>query len=147
MTDEERWLTEPGRGTALAVGAKLAELGLRPVALYSSPLVRALQTTELIARSFPTARVEVHAPLAIDEGSVPQVAAVLDRHAPSDTVVLVTHEPKIRSIAAHFARKPSFRGFATAESALFRGEKGKLSLVWCLDPERLVTTSEAVDND
>lgn len=147
LRDEDRWLTDTGRASAIRVGNRLRELGIRPTAMYTSPLVRAVQTTELLARTLGADRVEVHVPLAIDTGTVAQVVAVLERHASDDTVVLVTHEPKVRSIAAALARKDRFAGFNTAGSAFFRGARGGLRHLWSLDPESLVTLDAAGDDD
>lgn len=145
MRDEDRWLTEAGRACALRVGSRLAELGIRPTTAYTSPLVRAVQTTELLARALNPSGIEVHSPLAVDEGTPAQVASVLERHAPHECVILVTHEPKIRAIAALLGGIPRFGAFATAGAALFEGPRGGLTLTWTLDPESLVTSRKPTD--
>ena len=89
----------------MKVGARLAELGLRPTVIYTSPLVRAVQTTELLVRGLTTGaeqapargapRVAVHPPLAIDTGSTAEVLSILERHVETDTLVLVTHDAEL----------------------------------------------------
>lgn len=44
-------LNDEGRAQALEVGAKLSELGIKPEILYSSPLIRAVETAELIGKA------------------------------------------------------------------------------------------------
>ena len=46
--DHRRWLTEVGREQLREQGARLTARGLTPGAVLSSPLVRAVQTAELI---------------------------------------------------------------------------------------------------
>src|SRR4051794_12049982 len=47
--DEERWLTEHGRNQALTVGHALQGQGVRFDHLFTSRLVRAVQTAETLA--------------------------------------------------------------------------------------------------
>src|SRR5690242_6119374 len=49
--DDERPLTADGRRAALDVGAALARHGVKLDAIVSSPLVRAVETAELVAVS------------------------------------------------------------------------------------------------
>ena len=44
-------LNDEGRAQALEVGEKLNELGIKPEILYSSPLIRAVETAELIGKA------------------------------------------------------------------------------------------------
>src|SRR5262245_1738621 len=48
-SDEERILSVQGREETRALGARLIAAGLRPDRLVSSPLVRAVQTAEILA--------------------------------------------------------------------------------------------------
>jgi phosphohistidine phosphatase len=146
LRDEERWLTPEGRASSLRVGAKLNELGMRPTAVYTSPLVRAVQTTELLVRAMgDSVHIGVHPPLAVDTGTIAEVLAILDRHAAGDTIMLVTHEPKVRSLASKLGRLPRFPAFATAGVSLFRGPLGALDFVFSLDPVSLTTTTDPLE--
>jgi hypothetical protein len=49
-SDAERELTREGGEEARIVGAALAELGVKPSRVWSSPLVRARQTAEIVAQ-------------------------------------------------------------------------------------------------
>lgn len=134
MPDEHRWLTEEGRTTARRVGLRWAELGVRPTVIYTSPLVRAVQTSERLAEAFACDRVEVHAPLAIDLGTPSDALSVLERHTGSDIVVLVTHEPKVRAIAGSLSGRRPFPGFPTSGSVLFSGERGAMRFESAVSP-------------
>lgn len=138
MRDEDRYLSDDGRATALRVGERLYELGARPVVVYTSPLVRAVQTAELVAFGLHPERVVVHVPLSIDHGTTAQALSVLERHGDGDTIVLVTHEPKVRALAASLAGRREFPGFATAGVAVFRGRARATKLLYRLDPSTLV---------
>src|SRR5262245_19157912 len=48
-TDEMRWLTDTGRLGVREIGRTLVGMGLRFSRMYTSPLVRAVQTAEILA--------------------------------------------------------------------------------------------------
>lgn len=62
---------------------------------------------------------------------------MLDRHADAELVVLVTHEPKIRGMAASLAQARAFPGFGTSGAALFRGPRAGMAFGLAIDPETL----------
>ena len=104
--DELRPLTPEGRETARALGRQLAEQGVRPDAVLTSPLLRARETAEELARPAgldpqPDERL---APGATAENVR---AAVTERGA---TVVVVGHQPDCGQIAAALigGEEPSF---------------------------------------
>lgn len=137
-TDEMRWLTHEGRDGVRRVGRALKEMGIRPTRMYTSPLVRAVQTAELLAleAGFDDA-IEAHGALSVDYGSTAQALLPLDRAAKDDLVVLVTHEPKIRSLAGHLTGVRSFPGFTTGGTCLVDYDGGKGRFVFMLDPTNL----------
>jgi phosphohistidine phosphatase len=97
--DELRPLTAEGRQTARALGRQLAREGVHPDAVLTSPLLRARETAEELARPVgldpePDERL---APGATADGVR---AAALDR---GDTVVVVGHQPDCSRIAAALA--------------------------------------------
>jgi phosphohistidine phosphatase SixA len=85
--DELRRLTAAGRDAARALGRRLARH--RPTAVVSSPLLRARETADLIAR-------ECELDATPDEHLAPGATAETLREAASDrgeTVVAVGHQP------------------------------------------------------
>ncbi|MCC6751221.1 MAG: histidine phosphatase family protein [Deltaproteobacteria bacterium] len=66
----------------------------------SSPLKRAMQTAQLLAKELRGSPGVVSAPRLAPEGAVEDAVALLLRGAPS-CVVAVGHEPLLTAIAAH----------------------------------------------
>src|SRR5215468_8835773 len=119
--DEDRWLTDKGRSVARKVGDRLRDEGYAPDAVVTSPLVRAVQTAELVARGLKyKGVVEVLADLAPD-GSIRAVALALEEKGA--LVVAVGHEPGISALASHLAGRP-VSSFRKGEAVLVR--EGKL---------------------
>ena len=90
--DELRTLTDAGRGQARALGERLRREGIRPDAVLSSPLLRALQTAELLGFGEPEA----------DERLAPGMTAETVRAIVAErggTVVVVGHQPDCSRIA------------------------------------------------
>jgi len=100
--DELRRLTSRGREQARALGRRLREEGLEPDAVVSSPLLRARETADAIARELgvPAEPVDLLAPGASDTDLL---AAVDGRGA---TVVTVGHQPDCGQIVAALAGGP-----------------------------------------
>ena len=100
--DELRPLTPRGREDARALGRKLREEGVRPDAIVSSPLLRALETARELAR-------EVGAEAGPDERLEPGATAEDVRAAVAgrgDTVVVVGHQPDCGRITASLTGGP-----------------------------------------
>lgn len=117
--DDHRFLTRSGRQKSLEVAASLRDRGHAPTHVYTSPLVRAVQTAELLVRaaSLPGPAV-VHAPLT-PSGTTAMALSVLDVHAGDDVVALVTHEPIVRALAGHLSGLGgAFPGFRTSGVAV-----------------------------
>ena len=138
-SDVDRWLTDQGRRTVLDVAETLAEMGLACTRILTSPLVRAVQTAELLARAQPSYRapIEAHRALASDEGTTTEAIALLDGTHEDEVVAMVTHVPKIGTIAAHLAQLPNTPGFGTAEVCLIEVRRGRGDAIWMLDPKSL----------
>ena len=135
-TDDSRWLTDEGRTRMRRVALALRELGLAFDAIYTSPLVRAVQTAEILASSAPdfAGPLEVHPELAPDHGTTAQALAPLDHAGDDDLVVLVGHEPKIRVLAGTLAGLQHMPGFQPGSACLveLRGAHGAFR--WMMDP-------------
>jgi phosphohistidine phosphatase len=147
-TDETRWLTDEGRRRVRLVARALADAGLRFTRIYTSPLVRTVQTAELLAAAQPgfDGPIEVHRPLAPEHGSTAQALAPLDRAGEDDVLALVTHEPKVRILAGHLTGLASFPAFRTAAACLVVHDGTRGRFEWMMDPEsgELARTVEAV---
>ena len=98
--DVMRHLTASGRQQATSLGDRLRWHDCTPTHIWTSPLVRAVQTAELLAAGLASPiPVEVVPALAPSESGRAVVAAV--QALPKDAcVVLVGHEPGISAIGA-----------------------------------------------
>jgi phosphohistidine phosphatase len=94
--DAIRPLTDKGRQQADRLGRFLAERGLRPDAVVTSPKVRAAQTAQIVADL-------VRSPVGVDErlGDELDIAAVeslLRDHGDPASVMLVGHDPDLSEL-------------------------------------------------
>ena len=134
-TEPHRHLTVRGRQVSHDVGLALRARGLVPTAIYSSPLVRAVQTAERVADATGfNGEILIEAHL-LPHGTSALALAVLERHGGDDVVLLVSHEPIVRGLVTELsgwgAGFPSFRTSGVAVVAV-QGERGVLE--GCIDP-------------
>jgi phosphohistidine phosphatase len=129
IDDEARWLTVKGRRVAGRAGRALRELGLVPDEIWTSPLVRAVQTAELVAQgagySSAVGALEALAP----GGRVHRSAEMLSSR--NGIVAAVGHEPDISGLAAVLTRKTTFPAFKKGQVVVI--ENGEA--VTTLDPD------------
>lgn len=123
-SDGERALTLRGRGDARRMGRALARRGIELDLLISSPLVRAVQTAEIVAAAVDyRARVEV-SELLVPEGAASRVLGLLKivgRGGPDNrSIALVAHEPILSAVAAALTRQPRHPPLHKAEALRIR---------------------------
>jgi phosphohistidine phosphatase len=111
--DELRTLTAAGRAAARALGERLA--GEQPTAVVSSPLLRARETADLIARA-------CNLEATVDDGLAPGATAETLRqtaHGKGATVVAVGHQPDCSEIVFELTERDlSFPPAGLAELSL-----------------------------
>ncbi len=130
-SDEQRFLTPDGRETARKVGACLEAEGVSFDAVLTSPLVRAVQTAELLAQGTGYAGV-VEAFFALAPGLPPRlVAEEVGNHGRE--VAVVGHEPTISALGAFLTQSPSFPPFRPGQVVLI--ERGMPK--WAIRPDTL----------
>jgi phosphohistidine phosphatase len=126
VDDDERWLTSKGREVARRMGDALRRRGLELDEVWTSPLVRAVQTAELVAAAAHyTGKVAVLAALA-PGGRVRAVAEVLE--ARPGVVAVVGHESDISTLAAYLCGQPAFPAFKKGQVVVIEGGRAMLSL-------------------
>lgn len=139
-SDELRPLTEAGRAAMRHQAVILARLGLKLSAIFSSPLVRARQTADLVAEAFPNVSL-IEDPLLKPGFNSEALAKLLKTHRPQGAILLVGHEPDFSEVIAaltdgHVVMKKG--GLARVRLATkldkreLRGE-----LLWLATPELL----------
>lgn len=120
LRDPNRHLTPDGRVQASALGERLRWYDCTPTHIWSSPLVRAVQTAELVAAGMhSTGSVEIMPGLAPDGSAREVVAAIqaLKSSTPNAGVMLVGHEPSLSAIGALLANDPGFPSLAKSQAA------------------------------
>jgi len=137
-SDGQRWLTHDGRRTMRGVAEVLAAQSVRFDHVFVSPLVRAVQTAEILAA--PTG---FEGPLSVwpflAGGTTAQALSILDRVEDDEaTVTLVGHEPLARAMSAHLTGAPDYPGFRTGGVCVAEiVSSGTGRFVWAVDPKAL----------
>jgi phosphohistidine phosphatase len=124
--DAHRYLTYKGRVDTLKVGRALKERAIVGSQIISSPLVRAVQTAEILAQALGFEGTVTADPAFVPDGD-PMVAA---KRIPISTgvTIVVCHEPIVRGIAAVLTGQGNFPGFRTSGCALLEGTRVTLTL-------------------
>jgi phosphohistidine phosphatase len=138
--DEDRALTARGREDARRLGQALARRGVEFSLLATSPLVRAVQTAEIIASEIRYRDRMAVTDLLVPEGTVSRVLAFLRSTGPplegSPSIALVAHEPILSAVAAALigkARHPALRKTEALRIRLGDAPGGKGILRWRVD--------------
>jgi phosphohistidine phosphatase len=146
MADEDRPLTAHGRQQALEVGAALKKAGVRLGRVVSSPLVRAVETAELIAvQTGFDGGLGISSQLRPDGSWKQLVRELLEpclAEAAPPSLALVGHEP---SIGHYLSKLLQQKGLSMSKGAVVRltlratflQADEPATLVWALSPKRL----------
>jgi phosphohistidine phosphatase len=139
LSDHDRWLTEAGRRTVTTIGEMLSRMDLHYDCVYTSPLVRAVQTAEILAAVQPgfDGPLRVHPALSTEEGTTAQALEPLEDAAEDDVIVMVSHMPKVGVLAAHLGRLAHALSFGTSSVCCLSIEDGRGRAEWMLDPRTL----------
>ncbi|MCI0412673.1 phosphohistidine phosphatase SixA [bacterium] len=137
--DSQRALSEEGRRKMRDAAAGFARLELEIDAIYSSPLVRAVQTAEILARAISySAKIETMQELA--PGHSPEsVGNRLRSLKKSGNIVLSGHEPNCSELASFLSGGAQIE-FKKGAICLIETESttaGSGILIWHLSPQVL----------
>lgn len=103
LPDEYRHLTAAGRAAAAAAGDSLSARGVRPAAVFTSPLPRATQTAELLVTALGFTGVVITLS-ALAPGGDEEDA--LRRVREAGVAIVVGHEPGLSAIAGLAVGEP-----------------------------------------
>jgi phosphohistidine phosphatase len=143
VPDAMRYLTPEGRSFFRKTVKRLIQKGALPDGIYSSPLVRAVQTAEILAEE-----IGFRGPLIVTDKLAPGfgragLKAILSKCAGAKEVALVGHEPDLGDLVASLLSLPSPRPLKKGEVvALKLPRKGALSpavFLWSARGKRFVT--------
>jgi len=97
--DEIRALTSRGRDRFRKVGATLQKLSIVPDLIATSPLIRAVQTAEILASSISSTCDIIVVPELAEGFSLPLLREFLHSQASCHQVAIVGHEPALGDLA------------------------------------------------
>jgi phosphohistidine phosphatase len=141
-SDEKRPLTEAGRKRMKKAARGLAELVEKVDLIASSPLTRALQTMDVVAKYYPDAATTVVGALEPIQDYA-TFAEWLNRLENVDTVAAIGHEPHLSGLTAWLltGSDKSFFEFKKGGACLIEFEgpagPGAAHLRWLLTPGQL----------
>lgn len=140
-SDADRPLTDEGKKRFRRVATRLVEIAPRPAAILSSPLRRARETADIVARAWPKTKVTLVPALA--DGDWPSVCEALAGFSRDDTVALVGHEGWISVVTARLLGGKRARAFAYRKGGVALIEvddpaSGQGDLLWFIPPRVLL---------
>ncbi len=134
--DDERPLTDKGVKKVKAAAKTMKQFGLRFDAILSSPLIRARQTAEAVARQLG---MEVTQEPALAPGfDAKGLSRLLRDHAGASALLIVGHEPDFsRTIAELTGGRVVMKKGSLARVDLESTDPPNGKLVWLLAPKTL----------
>ncbi len=137
--DADRMLTPKGRERVRDVAKLLVAEDEAPLHVMSSPLVRAVQTAEIVAAVTcvhdRAGSLTIRRELALGEGGLALVDVL--RHAPMKRTILVGHEPDMSALAGHLLGRPLQVPFSKAMVVSFALDGVEVTHRFILDPREL----------
>ncbi len=146
-SDAERELTREGEEEAQIAGSALAELGVKPSHILSSPLARARQTAEIAARALET-QGEVELVDELTNGTPTQtLLRTLKPYSSEHEILLVGHMPSLSEHLAALIGAKSGRGLPFGKGSVACVEldevrTGRGQLRWLLRQKQLRCVTE-----
>jgi phosphohistidine phosphatase len=131
LADGERYLSKKGRRTTREVGRALRKASVSVDAILTSPLVRAVQTAELVAEQLGFEGVIEVLPSLMPIGPIETSAEAIREQ--SRSVAVVGHEPSISALAGLLTGQGHFPPLRKAQVVCVHGDRA----VWTIDPDRL----------
>jgi len=139
LPDPHRHLTATGRRQARALGDRLRWHDCLPTHIWSSPLVRAVQTAELVAGN-------LHSELVIDvipglgpDADPGALLGALRGLGGEAIVVMVGHEPVLSALGALLIGRPALPGLARAEAVRIADGAVRWRFAWDAEAPDIAT--------
>jgi len=117
-SDAERKLTKEGEEESRIAGAALAELGVKPTRIFSSPLVRARQTVEIVAKELEFSGHLVTIEELLNDTPTQLLLKALKSHGAANELLLVGHMPSLSEHIAALIDSPSAGGFPLGKGSI-----------------------------
>lgn len=105
FSDENRSLTDEGRSRMREVVKGLKKLGIQLDLILTSPLVRAVETAEILAGSLGLNKKEIHHTAALSPGAVvEQLFAEIKKKAGAESIAVVGHQPDLGQLISRIVQ-------------------------------------------
>jgi len=105
FSDEKRSLTDEGRARMREVVKGLKKLGVQLDLILTSPLVRAVQTAEILAGSLGINKKEIHqTPTLAPGGAVELLFAEIKNRAGAESIAVVGHQPDLGQLISRIVQ-------------------------------------------
>lgn len=147
-SDDKRPLTEKGRKKMEQIARGMASMEIDFTHIYSSPLVRAQQTAEILQEVLHIDHLD-ETDLLIPSADPTAMIPFLNKLPDNAEVALVGHEPHVSELLSYLlsGQHQSFAAFKKAAVARLGGfaplRAGHLTLRWFMEPNHLVAIGEA----
>lgn len=116
LPDPARHLSARGRDHARALGERLRWHDCVPIAVWTSPLVRAVQTAELLASGLHHTGDIAAEPALAPGGNVHAIQAALAKLPATAAVLLIGHEPGLSGLGGVLVGRGDFAALRKAEA-------------------------------
>ncbi|HEY5550303.1 MAG TPA: phosphohistidine phosphatase SixA [Opitutaceae bacterium] len=144
LRDADRPLTAEGRRRLLRSTKAMKALGLRFDVVLSSPLLRALQTAEIVTKAMGQRSQAVVTERLAPGASTQDLIRELDRLAArAQDILLVGHEPDLSELIGLLCAGNTSASFELKKGGLAKLESAKLrhgrcaTLAWLLTPKQM----------
>jgi phosphohistidine phosphatase len=124
LRDPHRHLTPHGRAQARALGERLRWHDCTPTQVWASPLVRAVQTAELVLATLGNELLVTSTPALAPGDDVRLLVQRLGKLAADEVVMIVGHEPILSGLGALITGAGEFDALAKAEAVRVDGVGG-----------------------
>ena len=98
--DADRPLTERGAKRVMQVAAGLSRLDVQPTHVWSSPLIRAIETAKMVHRSLRVRSVVRIVDALLPDALPDRLLSILHDLPPESCVLSVGHEPQLGMVAS-----------------------------------------------
>ena len=149
--DGQRPLTAKGVARMRAAARGIRALGIRPRRIHSSPLLRCMQTAEILAAELRPHPAVIPTPQLGPAGSARALLKILHGEGPRRDLLLVGHEPDLSELASALLDGAGKRSFVKMKKAAFcridvEGvpEPGRGRLAYLLPPRILRQLARSV---
>jgi phosphohistidine phosphatase len=138
-SDDYKYITPEGRNLTRKIAKKLKDDLKHLDVIYTSPLVRAVQTSEVIAAKIKFKKNVIVSEALSGKEETYKIIDLVKNNMDKNSIALVGHEPILSSLVTSLSNCKNFNGFSKSGICLIKfypdSEAGKF--IWYLNPKNL----------